>query len=102
MLDYQKFKTWLETANCKNNIVGCSNDPECCPIANYLKELNDYLWLEVGDNDVDICYRGDRDPITYPLPTWAQKFVRQIDGDEEESLSISPKTALSILSKIEV
>ncbi|MEA5469349.1 hypothetical protein [Spirulina sp. 06S082] len=84
MLTSQAFKAWLENANHKNNIVGSSDDPANCPIANYLKDGNDYLAIEVLDCEVNIWHPGDHDPISYPLPDWAQRFINEIDGENTD------------------
>tara|TARA_R110002153_G_scaffold266354_1_gene429606 strand:- start:6125 stop:6448 length:324 start_codon:yes stop_codon:yes gene_type:complete len=73
-LDREAFEHWLKGLPL-SNIAGHGEDPESCPIANFLAHVFDEPFAWVSRETFGIgMYQKE------PTPPWAQKFLRHIQN----------------------
>lgn len=95
-LDRGKFIAWLR-AKKPDEIVGENRDCHGCPIAIFYLETSG--GCEVVIFDRADCHWIDRGYDKRPLPSWASKFVADVD-DEECAGQVSAGLALELLEAL--
>jgi hypothetical protein len=91
-LERSKFEQWLK-AKRPDEIVGKNRDCCGCPIARFYLEATGGHEVIIS-NDCGEIYI-DRGDGSRRLPDWADRFVRDVDMDDEQDISAT--RALAIL-----
>jgi len=94
-LDKRKFRAWL-AAKKPYEIVGTNRDCHVCPLAKFFAETSGGCEVVISGRG-DGYYRIDRGGGDRRLPAWADRFVWEVDGQEDGP--ITAQFALEILEK---
>lgn len=96
------FRAWVAdrlTAS-DTSIVGTCAIPSLCPIASYLYSIAPSFVVNVYATSV-IIYPRDGGQVDVPLPSWAMRFIRDVDRLVDICPSVTAAQALRILDRIE-
>jgi hypothetical protein len=99
-LDPKAIEVWL-TAKPEGSKVGMSNYDISCPLATYLQEQTDKVWLVYSTYYTPLSSRhmmGEH----YTMELWATNFVHRVDGiANREQIPITCEQALQVLADVQ-
>lgn len=90
-----QFERWLQSN--ANALVGHAGTSHNCPLAEWLKESQEYEWVEVLVGGIR-AYDRDQDKFDLiSIPGWVSRFVAGIDAKFASYAPVLGREALGVL-----
>lgn len=79
----REFRSWLEEQS-EGAIVGNVEHDDTCPIARYLNEKTDAIWIV---NERRARKNGESFQSDVPMPLWGRLFIYTVDAAKDPNVT---------------
>ena len=94
LIKKKDFRDWLKS-KAPDDIVGQSNSPRSCPIAQYLRL--EFAWVQVGEHGIHVETFENKHYSETSKP-WIDRFTLRVDSAPNTNTPVTAKDALRILN----